>query len=172
MHDPATHHPVLTRRNCDIHTYGDQPARWRVLTPWRAWANLCDACRDQIGGDPILALQEAPAREPLITAAEARRYLASQRWKPARTMPEYPHEYLLLDPGRQPGHSTDPWLHLRTVAFIRERGQKRWFAPSRRIHSYWQPGDGTEVWTLRPVDTILNRQHLERPAAWQEELPV
>ena len=160
-------HPVLVRRNCDIHTYGDEPARWRVLTPWGGWAHLCTICRDTIGGTRILPLEEVAARLPLISEAEARDYCARQRWKPAATMPQWPHEYVLLNPGRQPGHSTDPWTHLRVVAFIRVRGQRRWFAPSRRTHSYWQPGDGTEVWTLRPVDTILNRQHVEGPA-WQQ----
>jgi hypothetical protein len=164
--------PVLVRRNCDIHTYGDEAARWLVFTPWRAWAMLCTACRDQIGGLPVLPLEEVPAREPLISEQEARDYCAAQRWKFARSMPEWPHEYVLLNPGRQPGHSTDPWMHLRVVAFIRAVGQKRWFAPSRRLHAYWQPGDGTEVWTLRPVDTILNRQHLEGPQDWQEWLPL
>ena len=98
------------------------------------------------------SLASAPA------AAQVRKYLAAQTWVYARTMPKWPHEYVLLK------RATDPWLHLRVVAYVRQRGEHRYFAPSRRVHSYWQAGDGWEYWTMRAADTILNRRAQVQPA--------
>ena len=93
------------------------------------------------------------ARPP--TVAQVRRYLAAQTWVYARTMPKHPHEYVLLK------RSTDPWMHLRAVAFIRERGEKRLFAPSRKVRAYWPAGDGYEYWAMdRATDTIINRAEI------------
>ena len=127
------------------------------------------------GGTRILPLEECARRgQPLISEQEARDYCARQRWKPAAG--DAPVGRTGLRPAR-PGPPARPLPPTRGRAcawhaFIRARGQRRWFAPSRRTHSYWQPGDGTEVWTLRPVDTILNRQQVEGPGGWQEALPI
>ena len=92
------------------------------------------------------SLASAPA------AAQVRKYLAAQTWVYARTMPKWPHEYILLK------RSTDPWMHLRAVAVIRANGERR------RFHAYWQPDDGFEYWTMRSCDTILNRRAQVQPA--------
>lgn len=119
-------------------------------------ALVCDACLPLMAGG-ILSVADLVdgGGLPSATAGQARSYLASQTWTFAKTMPRWPHEYVLLR------KSTDLWMHLRVVAFIRLAGEKRPFGGRGRVHSYWQPGDGTEVWTMRPFDTILNRRGLE-----------
>ena len=123
-------------------------------------ALVCDDCLPLLGSWPpvgagpgrVISLTDGGGL-PLPDAAEVRDYLAAQTWVFAKTMPKWPHEYVLLR------RSTDLWGHLRAVAFIRAAGEKRTWR-SGRIHSYWQPGDGTEVWTMREFDTILNRRKL------------
>jgi hypothetical protein len=130
----------------------DHPAEWETWTRWDCTAYLCGDCLEAhaIGdAEPVLDAARVP---PLPTADEARAYLASQTWKFARTMPKWPHEYVLAR------RSTNLWGHLRTVAFIRAHGEPRKFGG--RTHCYWQPGDGREYWTMRPTDTILNRREL------------
>jgi hypothetical protein len=138
---------VLVRPPCSI--CGD-PAEWNALTTWDCWADLCGPHKEAFALDagPIWV---APEMAPLIGPDQARAYLAAQTWVFARTMPKWPHEYVLLT------RSTDPWAHLLTVALIRQVGVKRRFAG--RLHSYWQDG-GHEYWTMRPTDTILNRKEL------------
>jgi hypothetical protein len=151
--DPMEAEPriVLARPVCSV--CWDQPAAWEVLTPWDAWASLCDACREQISG-PALPIAEAPAVPPLISADEAVKYLHGQEWKYARTMPKWPHWYVLAR------RSTDLWAHLRTVALIRAEGERRYFKPASRWHHYWKCCPEHEVWTMRPHDTILNRREV------------
>jgi hypothetical protein len=138
---------VLARPSCAI--CGD-PAEWNVLTTWDCWACLCTAHRDLHGLDSG-PLWVAAEMAPLIEPEQAGAYLAAQTWVYARTMPKWPHEYVLL------ARSSDPWEHLRVVWFIRQTGVKRRFAG--RLHSYWQSG-GHEYWTMRATDTILNRKEL------------
>lgn len=132
----------------------DRAAGWEVETPWRAaLAQVCEECLPAIPGTAVAILVEAAAEAPLFTPELAGAYLASQDWVYAKTMPKWPHEYVLMR------RSTDMWGHLRTVEFIRRTGEQRpWH---RRLHSYWQPGDGREYWTMRAFDTILNRRRIE-----------
>ena len=131
----------------------DHAARWQAVARGLT-ALVCDDCLALTGGTSLAPLVDAGGQPP-ITADQARAYLAAQTWTYARTMPKWPHEYVLLR------KSTDLWMHLGTVALIRAEGEKRrWRAG--RIHSYWQPGDGTEVWTMRDFDTILNRRRLDQ----------
>jgi hypothetical protein len=115
-------------------------------------ALVCGDCLPLLGPSEVISLTDGGGL-PLPDAGEVRDYLAAQTWVYAKTMPKWPHEYVLLR------RSTDLWGHLRAVAFIRATGEKRPWR-SGRIHSYWQPGDGTEVWTMREFDTILNRRRL------------
>jgi hypothetical protein len=116
-------------------------------------ALVCDDCLPLLGPPEVVISLTDGGGLPLPGAEEVRAYLAAQTWVYAKTMPKWPHEYVLLR------RSTDLWGHLRAVAFIRAAGEKRPWRPGR-IHSYWQPGDGTEVWTMREFDTILNRRRL------------
>jgi hypothetical protein len=125
-----------------------------------ATARLCMTCADAIGGDawrtPVVPVADAL---PLIEPHDAAIYLATQTWTPARSVPEYPHEYVLLT------RSTDPVMHLRTARWIRENGERRQWSPAagpaagRRVWChYWRSG-GYEHWTQpSEADPILNRK--------------
>lgn len=113
-------------------------------------ADLCESCYAQHGRPPSgHRLEEAAATVGDLTSAQVATYLDAQTWVYAKTMPKWPHEYVLLR------RSTDPWTHLRMVAFIRRHGEKRRW--QRRWHSYYRPGDGRQYWTMRGQDHILNR---------------
>ena len=131
-----------------------------------SWAVLCASCWAQIGipetGRPLVLAAALPRLPGL---AHVERYLREAPWVYARTMPQWPHEYVLLR------RSPDPWLHLRVLAYIRRHGEQRpWRGRfGRELHSYWRsPGDGREYWTLRPAFTILNR---ERDAGYPQGRP-
>jgi hypothetical protein len=130
-------------------------------------AQLCESCWDQIGSGTPTVLVHAAELYRLPTVTLVKRYLREAAWVYARTMPKWPHEYVLIQ------RSHDPWLHLRVVAWIRARGEERvwrgrWGKPE--LHSYWRnPEDGREYWTLRPAETILNR---ERDAGHPEGFPA
>jgi hypothetical protein len=151
---PPAVKPVLARPTCQLCGDRDSEVEGRT-TLGGGWACLCAACWALIGQAGTEArLVNVAGTVRLPAAAQVRAYLASQKWVYARTMPKWPHEYVLLK------RATDPWLHLRVVAYVRQRGEHRYFAPSRRVHSYWQAGDGWEYWTMRAADTILNRARL------------
>lgn len=80
---------------------------------------------------------------------------AGMRWTFAKTMPKWPHEYVLV------WLSPDPWLHLRVVAFIRAVGERRRWG--HHFHHYWTWGDH-EYWAMPPRETILNRRRLDWPS--------
>jgi hypothetical protein len=145
--------PVLALPACLLCT--DRGARWEVtIRGCAAW--VCDEHLPMVTGhlDPgayPVALTDRGGWPP-ATAGEVAEYLAAQEWTYAKTMPKWPHEYVLWR------RSADLHGHLRVVAFIREHGEKRRWRG--RVHSYWQPGDGWEYWTMRDFDTILNRRKL------------
>jgi hypothetical protein len=148
---PPAAKPVLARPSCQLCGDRDSEVEGRT-TLGGCWACLCADCWNRIGLDGTdVPLVNVAGTVRLPTAAQVRAYLASQKWVYARTMPKHPHEYVLLK------RSADPWMHLRVVAYVRRRGEHRYFPPSRRVHSYWQAGDGFEYWTMRAADTILNR---------------
>jgi len=131
----------------------DADAVCEVRTVWGWWASLCE---DHAGefGDPDYEWRElviGPGAGPWqITEAEAARYVESQSFVFARTMPRAPHEYVLLR------RSTDPSMHLRTVAWIRANGERRRWR-SGHYHTYWTHGF-YEYWAMAPRDVILNRR--------------
>jgi hypothetical protein len=81
---------------------------------------------------------------------ELRHFVLSERWTFAKTMPEWPHEYLVR--GR-----VDSELFERAVMHLRAHGYQGRFY--RRTITYFAE-DGFVYWTMgAPVDqtTILNR---------------
>jgi hypothetical protein len=135
----------------------DQDAALEVLTTWGCWASLCRDCAGQYGGAGR-ELRAAPAEPPLPTLEQAGAYVEAQQFRRARPTfhgrPQAPHEYCLL------WRSTDPWMQLRVLAFIREHGERRRWG--RFFHHYWTWGDW-EYWSLAPRETILNRRGLDWP---------
>jgi len=134
---------------------GENDATAEVPTRWGCAASLCASCAKIHATGPGTELVMGATLEPLLTADEAAAYLAGQKWTYAKSMPKTPHEYVLLR------KSTDPWAHLRVIAFIRATGEPRPWRWPPRTHHYWQPGDGWEYWTMRESDTILNRRRID-----------
>jgi len=155
--EPARY--VLRRPPCDWCSSPYAPKTATVETATGiggAIARLCAECADLIGAGPRTPLRDAADMNALPTEAEVAAYLTGEQgWTFARTVPDTPHEYLLLR------RSMDPYMHLRVVRFIRERGERRkWTAPNKaRVEcSYWTAG-GREHWTMpSESDPILNRR--------------
>jgi hypothetical protein len=137
----------------------DRDATEEVDTVWGCTASLCPVCSGKYAwGGTGRRLVVAAAQPPLPTPAEAGAYVEAQTWTRAQPTfhgrPQAPHEYVLL------WKSTDPWLQLRVLAFIRATGEpRRW---GRKVHHYWIRGDW-EYWAMPNRETILNRRHLDWP---------
>ena len=118
-----------------------------------ATARVCASCaagsfpdRD---GQVLVPVAEAV---PLLSGAEAAAYVESQEWTTARTVPEDPHQYLLLRA------STDPWTHLRMIRYIGAAGERRLWPRDRTWYSYWRSA-GHEYWGMpRESETLINRR--------------
>lgn len=105
-------------------------------------ASLCPICADKIGRPGTgRRLVTAAAQPPLPTREEAGAYVEAQTWTFARTMPKWPHEYVLI------WKSTSPWTQLRVLAFIRATGERRKWG--RHFHHYWTWGI-TSIGRCRP----------------------
>jgi hypothetical protein len=146
---------VLARQPCEWCSayYKTIPATVQTATTLGgATARLCDACAAKIGAGPRTALVVAADRAPPLAAAEVAAYLEAQTWTFAKTVPGQPHEYALHH------RSTDPWAHLRVIAYIRAHGERRRWAVTRTWHHYLEVGDWL-YWTMaRDTDLILNRR--------------
>lgn len=151
----------------------DRPADWEA-EPYGCRAAICDKCRDGL----LRAYAELGHVEPIVvgaadasmTDAMVRAYLAGQDFKHARTVPEHPHEYLLVT------RSTQPWTHLCVIEWIAEHGRpEQWNPASGRgrgtTYRYFDAGDGWEYWATPPASygapswrqtfgapTIINRR--------------
>jgi len=134
----------------------DRDAQYEVMTRWGCWASLCAECIANLdsGREEPRLLKAGAAVGPRLTAEQAGAYVDAQEWVFAKTMPKWPHEYVLI------WRSPDPWLHLRVVAFIRSVGERRRWG--RHFHHYWTWGDH-EYWAMPPRETILNRRRLDWP---------
>ena len=161
---------VLIRPECPWcwSYYKQVQAEVEVETLGGAVASLCDACADKIGTGPRRPLVDVAHDWPLLSAAEAAAYLGgAAEWRFARSVPDQPHEYLLLH------RAADPLTHLRTVRFIREVGEFRsWTPPGTRTRlwcAYWTPpGSQLEYWTQpKLLEQILNRAAADRAPARQ-----
>lgn len=134
----------------------DRDAVEETETVWGCVASLCPICADKIGRPGTgRRLVTAAAQPPLPTREEAGAYVEAQTWTFARTMPKWPHEYVLI------WKSTSPWTQLRVLAFIRATGERRKWG--RHFHHYWTWGDH-EYWAMPPRETILNRRRLDWPS--------
>jgi hypothetical protein len=132
---PGTHarscHPrILVRRNCDIHTYGDEPDGGGCYTPGVPRAHCLHRLPcDTFGGTRILPLEEVPARlrnQRGRRPATLRPPAVEARGPPC---PSGPHEYVLLKHRPQPGASPpDQWTTARRRPSSAPVGQRRWFA--------------------------------------------
>ena len=81
---------------------------------------------------------------------ELKRFIASSKWTFAKTMPVWPHEYIVRE-------RVDRTLFLALVRHIREHGYQGWFY--RKPITYFDEG-GMVYWTMgAPITetTIVNR---------------
>jgi hypothetical protein len=135
----------------------DRDATTEMMTAWGCEASLCPVCAGKIGmAGTERKLVTAAALAPLPTAAEARAYAEAQTYTRARPTfhgrPQAPHEYVLI------WKSTDPWMQLRVLAWLRKNGEpRRW---GRKTHHYQVWGDW-EWWAMPIRETILNRRRLD-----------
>ncbi len=154
--DPAI---VLVRPACGV--CANAPATWLAAVHGAA-AYLCDGCHAALRCEDSAVLREAAGEVRLLRTVDVSKYLRTAPFKFARTVPEHPHEYLLL------AKSPDLWTHLRVIRFIRERGNPgRWMGT---VYAYWRGGDGWEYWASPPASsapgwrapatapTIINRR--------------
>jgi hypothetical protein len=145
---------------CSTGLYQRKMARFQVATTvGGATARLCADCAELIGDGPHALIVPVADSYRQLYDAEAALYLAEQTWTAARTVPEYPHEYLLLT------RSTAPLTHLRAVRFIRARGDRRQWAPAsgpaagRKVWChYWTSGEYLHWTQPSEADPILNRK--------------
>lgn len=116
------------------------------------------AARCECGGT---AYDQHGQRIWLFTIDDARAYIDAVRWRFAKTMPQWPHEYTVS--------KWQPELHhnfLRFVALIRTDGVvKPWPAdsPIPRYHHSYLEIDGWDYWTMgEPVEQteLINRARI------------
>jgi hypothetical protein len=136
-------------------------AHWaqRVVDGWEHYAATNDPQRleEAIEGLRLVL----PDALPLSDRTNPRRYLEGQPFRGASTVPDAPHEYLLLS------RATDPVRHLRLIDLIRRTGEPGRFRNATYAYRLW----GNWVyWASPPVnwgrnppilDSILNRRRAE-----------
>jgi hypothetical protein len=117
-------------------------------------ACLCRACATRTEHASPLLLRAAGAAGPPPSPGEVAAFLAAQTWTSARSMPDWPHEWVMAR------RSTDVWMALRVIEFIRETGnRRRWHAD---WFWYWTPeGSEYEYWSMNPGETVINRRRLD-----------
>jgi hypothetical protein len=154
---------TLIPSHCELCSSGLYRRKYATVetrtTVGAATARLCGPCADLIGDGPRRPIVLVADTLPLLADADAAAYLAAQAWTPAKTVPEYPHEYVLLP------RSADLLTHLRVVRFIRHHGDRRQWMPGdgpaagRKVWChYWRSGEH-EHWTQPSLaDPILNRK--------------
>jgi hypothetical protein len=145
---------MLTLYPCPFHT--ERAAGWLVMTKWGTTALLCDECRAKYADetDMIHASQrivEAPHDDAPLTIGAVRDYIDGERWVYAKTMPKWPHEYVLLRA------SSDPWMHLRVLGYMRQHAEWRpWGRHRDPGLPYWRDR-GRDYWSMPPNWLIINR---------------
>jgi len=159
MEHPSNICYVLVRPPCDWCSSPFRPKTATVETATTvggAVARLCDACAELIGTGEQIRLYDAAEAAPLLTEAEAASYVGTETWTYAKTVPNEPHEYLLM------ARSGDPWTHLRVIRYIRAAGERRQWSRDRRWYHYWRSGD-FEYWAMGASETMLNRRAAATP---------
>jgi len=99
-----------------------------------------------------------------FTTDDARTYIAKVRWQFASTMPQWPHEYTVLNwrPELEPEF-------FALVSLIRSDGVVKPWPPDSawpRYHHHYLELNGWEYWTMDEVladTTLINRARLEEP---------
>jgi hypothetical protein len=80
---------------------------------------------------------------------DPRPYVAAQAWTFAKTMPDNPHEYVLIR------KSTDWRAHLCVLSWLRAHGEvEKFMGRTYRFRTV----DDHHYWVLGPSDTIINRR--------------
>jgi hypothetical protein len=108
-----------------------------------------------------------------FTTDGARAYIAMVRWQFAKTMPQWPHEYIVR--AWRPDHE---WEFFEFVALIRRDGVvKSWPRDSARprYHHTYLDLDGWEYWSMGapvPETTVINRALLTQSHATSHALPI
>jgi hypothetical protein len=76
----------------------DRDAQYEVMTRWGCWASLCAECTAKYdsGREEPRSLKAGAAVGPRLTADQAGAYVDAQEWVFAKTMPKWPHEYVLI----------------------------------------------------------------------------
>jgi hypothetical protein len=127
---------------------------------------LIDACRDVLTAyDELDGHRQKTVDAFNVAIAELQRllpspprdydprpYIEGNEWTFARTMPENPHEYVVLR------KSSDPYEHLRFLAWIRASGNLEHY--KGRDYEYVEV-DGWRYWAMgtdQPEQTIINRR--------------
>jgi hypothetical protein len=108
---------------------------------------VLDASEGELQDAMALLGDVAPADPP--ESYDPTNYIEANDWTFAATMPEHPHEYLLIR------NSTDWRAHLRFVRWLRVHGAVERFQGRR--YRYRLVG-GRRYWALGPSDTIVNRR--------------
>jgi hypothetical protein len=88
--------------------------------------------------------------EPIALPDTLKKFIDSSKWTFAKTMPEWPHEYIVRE-------RVDEELFVRLVRHIRANGYEGKFY--RRSITYYEDG-GLAYWTMgAPIEetTIINR---------------
>lgn len=85
---------------------------------------------------------------------DPRPYIAASEWTYARTMPQHPHEYVVLR------KSVDWREHLRFLRWIRVWGERELY---KGTYYLYRVVDEWRYWAMGPNDTILNRRKEPTP---------
>jgi hypothetical protein len=142
---------------------GDESYQWRATLHEprivvRGGASSHDKAVEQV----TLACRALAGDAGDFTELDAREYIASQEWVFARTMPQNPHEYVVLKA------STRPHQHLAFRQFIRDRGVVSMFDGWEFCyldidhHRYWvtptDPAPDGQSWTIINRKTVRARK--------------
>jgi hypothetical protein len=102
---------------------------------------------------------------PMDSIDDFKKFIGMRRWRFAKTMPQWPHEYTVR---RFDDPQEDQALFEEAVVFIRARGRRRNFKPTGKSSVYLDV-DGRQYWTMgAPVGAtiIINRAWVD----WRERL--
>ena len=105
-----------------------------------------------------------PSMTMAFTIQDAREFIAAARWQPAKTMPQWPHEYTV----RRWRLDLEPKF-VTFVDLIRRDGVVKPWPPDAsepRYHHTYLEVDGWEYWTMgAPIQetTVINRALISSP---------
>jgi hypothetical protein len=94
--------------------------------------------------------------------AELRELVAGLTWRVARTIPQWPHSYIVR------GRTADEAVFLRLFRAIKAYGQDQKFGPFR--NRYLHLGDGSKYWAMDKDEadaTIINRDQALDPTTFK-----